>query len=204
MARCAAHLSTLLHTLVVSFSLLIFSLTCCATSSVVLAYYLFYSVLAMKWDYFHSLAVLRIQQFFHVEIPHTLTHPIEHSIDFLFRLQCATFTEPRCCWLWILQLPTHKNSISFLIPSQADINLIHRLHIRKKCSGRFLSFFYRPSCLVNHTNFHFLFFLHISEVCNWRILHENRWFITGIGYILCNRGHEGVTHHEFIDDLMFQ
>ena len=107
-ARCAADLSTLLHTLVLSFSLLLFYLTCCATSSVVLPYYLFYSVLAMKWDYFHSLAVLRSQQFLYVEIPHTLTHPIEHSIDILFRLQCAAPTEPRCCWLWILQLPTPR------------------------------------------------------------------------------------------------
>ena len=107
-ARCAAHLSTPLHTFVLSFSLLLFFLTCFATSSVVLPYYLFYSVLAMKWDYFHSLAVLRSQQFLYVEIPHTLTHTIEHSIDILFRLQCATPTEPRCCWLWILQLPTPR------------------------------------------------------------------------------------------------
>ena len=80
-ARCAAHLSTPLNTLVLSFSLLLFFLTCFATSSVVLAYYLFYSVLARKWDYFYSLAVLRIQQFLRVEIPHTHSHTLLSTLS---------------------------------------------------------------------------------------------------------------------------
>ena len=89
-ARCTSHLSTSLHTLVVSFSLLLFFLTRFATWSVVLPYYLFYSVLAMKWDYFHSLAVLRSQQFLYVEVPHKYAHTLSSTLSisyFAFSVQ---------------------------------------------------------------------------------------------------------------------
>ena len=80
-ARCAAHLSTPDHTFGLSVSLLLFYMTCCATSSVVLPYYLLHSVLARKWDYFHSLAVLRSQQFLYVEIPHTHSHTLSSILS---------------------------------------------------------------------------------------------------------------------------
>ena len=84
------------HPCCLSFSLLLFFLTCCATSSVVLPYYLFYSVLAMKWDYFHSLAVLRSQQFLYVEIPHTHSHTLLSTLSISsFVFSDSACAEPR-------------------------------------------------------------------------------------------------------------